>query len=357
MDITRRQLLMGMQAFVGATLVGPRIAQAKSLRRLKFGVGLKSISATVINGVIGEALGYNREEGFTLVAEPLGTNSNVQVATARGDVDIGIGVPSFGLPLLAKHEWAPLINYFEYTYPFKWDVAVLPSSPIRNYAELRGKRIGVSNFGSTEYPVTKEVLKRNGIDPDRDVQWVAVGAGVTAGIALQKGTIDALAYFDTGFGQVEANGIALRFLPRPANIPMIGGQFLMAKKETIAQERQLAVGLARSIAKSSYFIIANPEAGAKVFLEMYPQAAPRGSSQAEAVKAIVTTISRRIKLYAPPYKGAKMGSINVQEFETEARIDGLKIANFHDFYTNALIDEINNFDVAAIQQQAMDYKV
>ena len=38
--------------------------------------------------------------------------------------------------------------------------------------------------------------------------WIAVGAGVTAGVALQRGVIDALAYFDTGFGQIDAAGIA-----------------------------------------------------------------------------------------------------------------------------------------------------
>jgi len=52
----------------------------------------------------------------------------------RGDVDIGIGVPSFGLPLLCKGEWGSAINFYEYTYPYKRDIVVKPGSPIK---ELR----------------------------------------------------------------------------------------------------------------------------------------------------------------------------------------------------------------------------
>ena len=355
-DATRRQWLMAGQAFSTALVLGPRVGAAQSLRTLKFGVGLKAMSATVINAVIGEALGYHKLEGFTLAAQSLGTNANVQVATARGDVDIGIGVPSFGLPLLARGEWGDLLNFYQYTYPYKWDVVVTPGSAIKSYGDLKGKRIGVSGFGATEYPVTRNVLKAMGFDPDADVKWVAVGGGVPAGVALKGGTIDALAYFDTGFGQIEASGIALEFLPRPASVPLIGGQFLMARKSVIDADRKLVVGFGRSVAKASRFILANPAAGAKAFLGMYPETAPRGSSSEEAVKAVLQTISRRIKLYEPPYPGVKMGTIKGKEFETEAAMADLKIADYSRFFTNDLIAEINDFEVGAIEAQAKGYR-
>ncbi len=72
-------------------------------------------------------------------------------------------------------------------------MAVKRARPVKSYADLKGKNIGVSDFGGTEYPVTRNVLKSMGIDPDKDVKWTAVGAGVPAGVALQRGAIDALA--------------------------------------------------------------------------------------------------------------------------------------------------------------------
>jgi hypothetical protein len=228
-QLTRRQWLQATGAFAAALAIGPRIARGAELKTVRFGIGQKAMAPNVINCVIGEVLGYNKEENFTVKPQALGGNSNVQVAVERGDVDIGIGVPSFGLPLLAKGEWGSAINYYEYTYPYKWDIVVKPGSPLKSYADLKGKKVGVSDFAGTEYPVTRNVLKSLQIDPDKDVKWVAVGNGVPAGVALDRGAIDALAYYDTGFGQIEAAGIGMQFLPRPKDLPMVGGQFLMRR--------------------------------------------------------------------------------------------------------------------------------
>ena len=113
--------------------------------------------------------------------------------------------------------------------------------------------------------------------------------------------IDALAYFDTGFGQIDAAGIAMRMLPRPKNVPLIGGLFISAKDSFLKENRKVAIGFARAVNKASEFLLANPEAGARVFLKMYPETAPRGASEADAVKSVLFAAKRRIPLYRPPY--------------------------------------------------------
>ena len=126
MQISRREWLLASGAFAAALAMGSRTARAAELKTVRFGIGQKAMAPNVINCVIGEVLGYNKEENFTLKPQALGGNSNVQVAVERGDVDIGIGVPSFGLPLLAKGEWGSAINFYQYTYPYKWDIVVKP---------------------------------------------------------------------------------------------------------------------------------------------------------------------------------------------------------------------------------------
>ncbi|MFD1625671.1 ABC transporter substrate-binding protein [Azospirillum griseum] len=354
--LTRRHCLQAAGVFAAALALGPRSLSAQTAARtVKLGVGLKSLNASVINLLIGEALGYNAAEGFTVKGMAVGGNANVQVAVDRGDVDIGIGVPSYALPILAKGEWGEAINFYQYTYPYKWDVAVKPGAAIKAYTDLKGKNIGVSDFGGTEYPVTRNVLKNMGIDPDRDVKWTAVGSGVPAGVALQRGAIDALAYYDTGFGLIEGAGIPFDILTRPTGLPMIGGQFLMALRDRVKNERALMVGFGRAAAKSSAFLLANPTAGAKAFLKLYPETAPRGSSEEEAVKAVLVAISRRVKLYQAPYDGYKFGQINPDEFTTEMALNGMEAKDLSRFYTNDLIADINAFDVAAIKAQAMAY--
>jgi NitT/TauT family transport system substrate-binding protein len=353
--LNRRDWLLASGAFATALAAGSRQAGAADLRKLRFGVGLKAMGPAVISTLIGEVLGYNKEEGFTIAPAALGTNANVQIAIDKGDVDIGIGVPSFGLPLLAKGEWQGALNYYQYTYPYKWDVAVKPGSPVKSYADLKGKRIGVSDFGSTEYPVTRNILKNMGIDPDADVKWISVGNGIQAGVAMQRDAIDALAYYDTGFGLIEAANIPIRLVDRPANLPMIGGQFLTARKDFLAKDRALAISFGRSVAKASTFLLASPEAGARAFLKMYPETAPRGSSTEDAIKSVVQGTARRIQLFKPPYPDYKLGQINPEEFRQEAEVFGYPLGKLDTFYTNDLIAEINRFDAAKITADAKGY--
>lgn len=354
--INRREILKSAGAATAA-LAAPSLVRAQELRKVRMGFGIKSVNPIVINVLIGEGLGYNREEGFTLIPRPLGANANVHIGLDKGDLEFGVGTPSFQLPLYAKGELPPIVNFYEYTYPYKWDVAVKPDSGLQRYEDLKGKKIGVSDLGTTDYPVTRSVLKNLGIDPDKDVQWIAVGQGVSAGVALQRGVIDALAYFDTGFGQIEAAGIAMRMLPRPNDIPLIGGLFLSARADFLKANRKLAIGYARAVAKSSEFLLANPEAGAKVFLDLFPETAPRGASQEEGVKSVLFAAWRRIPLYRPPYPDTKMGFIREKEFLDDAKFMNLTIADVKPLITNELIDEINDFDRAKIVADAKAYKI
>ncbi len=330
----------------------PSIVRAQELQKIRMAFGIKSVNPIIINILISEQLGYTKEEGLQFTPVAVGTNSNAQIAVDKGDVQFAVGTPSFQFPLFAKGQLPPIVNFYEYTYPYKWDVAVKPNSGIQKYEDLKGKKIGVSDLGTTDYPVTRAALKNIGVDPDKDVTWTAVGAGVSAGVALQRGVIDALAYFDTGFGQIDAAGIGIRMLPRPANVPLIGGLYLSAMSNFIKDNRKVCVGFARAVNKASEYLLANPEAGARAFLKLYPETAPRGASPADAVKSILFAAKRRIPLYRPPYPDTKMGFIRESELMLDAKFLDLDIKDIKPMFTNDLIDEINNYDHGKIIAEA-----
>jgi len=177
--LNRRKVVQGIGAGVGA-LAAPALVRAQELRKIRMGFGIKSVNPIIINILISEGLGYTKEEGLQFSPAALGTNSNAQIAVDKGDTEFAVGTPAFQFPLFAKGQLPPIVNYYEYTYPYKWDVAVKPESGVQKYEDLKGKKIGVSDLGTTDYPVTRAVLQNIGVDPDKDVQWTAVGAGITA---------------------------------------------------------------------------------------------------------------------------------------------------------------------------------
>lgn len=354
MRFDRREILSAFAAAAAAGLT-PLGVSAAELRALRVGFASKTVNGQGLNTLLPGPLGYAARAGFDLSPLHLGAMSSVQIALDRGAVEIGVSTPSFSLPLYARGELPETVAFYEYTYPYKWDIAVKPNSPLKSYADLKGKKIGVSTLGTTDYPVTQLVLKLNGVDP-KSVSWQAVGEGVTAGIALERGAIDALAYYDVGFGMIDNAGIATRYLARPAIVPMVGGLFMTAKRDFLTKNRALVVAYGRAMAMATEFILASPLAAAAAYLKRYPEAAPRGVSQAEAINQTVRSVRRRITLYKPPYPGGMTGQIFESEWREEARLLGLNIADVRPLFTQELTAEINAFDKAPIVAAAKAYR-
>jgi NitT/TauT family transport system substrate-binding protein len=335
-------------------------AGAQELQKLKLGFGTKVVSPMIANILIPEYLGYYKQEGLTLEFFPLGPNTVVMEQIASKRIDIATGVPTVQLPLLAKGEALPTVNFYEFTYPFKYGLATNPDSKIHSFGDLKGKTLGVSSLGLTDYPIFKLILKRNGIDPDKDINIIAVGEGVVGGQALKRGAVEALFSYDTQFGQIEAVGIALRYVALPSNVPHIGGFYLATRPETLKEHRNWAVGVGRAVAKAQVFIRENTAAAAYAYLKMFPESAPKASTLEQQIKAIEIPIVKRQQFfssYDPSIK--KWGEMSAAEFKEEVEFMGLteKIRDVSSLFTNELIHEINDFDQEKIKTEARNFKI
>src|SRR5262245_23214440 len=93
-------------------------ADAQELQKLRLGFGTKVVSPMIANILIPEYLGYYREEGLTLEFFPLGPNSVVLEQIASKRIEFATGIPTVQLPIVAKGDKLPTVNFFEFTYPF-----------------------------------------------------------------------------------------------------------------------------------------------------------------------------------------------------------------------------------------------
>jgi NitT/TauT family transport system substrate-binding protein len=356
-----------MKRWIVRSMAGAAIAMAawssvaaQELQKLKLGFGTKIVSPMIANILIPEYLGYYKQEGLTLEFFPLGPNTVVMEQIASKRIDFATGVPTVQLPVVARGETLPTMNFYEFTYPFKYGLAVNPDSKIQSFADLKGKTLGVSSLGLTDYPIFKLILKRNGIDPDKDVNIIAVGEGVVGGQALRRGAVEALFSYDTQFGAVEAVGIPLRYLKLPDNVPHIGGFYLTTRRETLKEHRNWAVGIGRAVAKAQVFIRENPDAAAYAYLQMFPESAPKASTLEQQIAAIKIPIVKRQQFfssYDPTIK--RWGEMSAAEFKEEVEFMGLsdKIKDVGGLFTNDLIDEINAFDPDKIKAEARNFKI
>jgi NitT/TauT family transport system substrate-binding protein len=158
-------------------------ASAQELTKVP--VQIPSISPAIAVFAVARERGYYRQEGLdvqlVVIPSALGTQAllagSIKFATAGGS---GL------LPILRG---APMRYLFtSFSRPMFWLYA---KSDIRSVAALKGKKVGVSSLGSGPDSLLREVLKKHGLDANRDVAVMPVGSGTGRFFALQAGSVDA----------------------------------------------------------------------------------------------------------------------------------------------------------------------
>lgn len=305
---------------------------------------------------IGKMLGYYKEAGIDIEFQYLGSNQAVMAALLSNKAQVGVCTQDYQVTYAAQGNPLDTTCFYEYSYPMKWDFAVLPDSPITRASDLKGATIGLISLGTADKSIASSWLKVAGVDPST-VTFQVVGDQAPAGVALQQKRIDAMLTWDTTLGFWDSAGIKYRVLPRPDGLPLFGGFYLQATKQWLQSNRQLAIGFARAVAKGSVFAQQNPQAAASVYIQMHPEASPPGMTKTEAIDRVVTSISHRTKEWSPP-SGTPWGQTTPTEWQNEINLLGVqdKVKDPSVFFTNDLIPEVNQFDANAVKQQASSYK-
>jgi NitT/TauT family transport system substrate-binding protein len=324
------------------------------LTQVVIGTPNAGFSPQGINYLIADRLGYFKQQGLSVKVVNLGTVQGMQSALATGKIDFATYADTFLAQVYAQHQDLRGKGFYEFTYPFKYGVAVNPNSDIHSLSQLAGKTVGTVSFNQSDYLVGKKLAANAGAG---NVKWIATGIGTLSGRALQSNKVAALAYSDTGFGQILGAGIPLRFLPIPTDHPDVGGQIMVASNKIWNDHRKLAQGLARGISEASVYTLANPTAAAYQYLKSYPTAAPAGESLNDQLASIEQSVVLRAKLF---HDGTQpLGTVsqpNLAGALTFSGGDPAKI-DMATSYSNAVVSYANQFDAAAIEKAAKNYQV
>ena len=108
-------------------------------------------------------------------------------AMVSGDLPLGLidGPPVMAANLAGANlvMIAGNINTFPYT--------IISKSEFRNALDLKGKRIGISRYGSSSDTAVRLTLERQNLKPDRDAAILQIGGQSERFAALRAGAIDA----------------------------------------------------------------------------------------------------------------------------------------------------------------------
>jgi NitT/TauT family transport system substrate-binding protein len=156
--------------------------------------------------------------------------------------------------------------------PVRLVAGLMTSSPhvllarpeIKSIKELSGKKIGLAGFGDATHVLARIILARNGVDPDKEVQFVPLGPDSGRFAGLQQKLADAVVTSPPWDFEGKKSGYnVLARAYEYLNYPLSG---VGVNAKSIQQNRDQVKRTTRALIKASRFIRDNREEAVKILI-------------------------------------------------------------------------------------------
>ena len=342
-----------------AAVLAAAAGSAEAQTTVRVGWCARTVSSAAAPYAIATKMGWFGQAGFQVQVVPLpGSTDCVKSVATR---DIQYSLPSIEPLAIIRPQGVKAKNYYTAYQGNIYGIAVPEDSPVKSFADLKGKRIGVTSMASAGVIVARALAAMNGMNPDRDISIVVAGEVAQTAALLRSKEVDALSQFDTQYALTETAGAKLRLLDTSA-IAQFPSNGFVTLEETLQNKRAEAVALGQGYAKGTIFAMNNPEAAIRILWEMFPQTKATGKDEATALRDDMKTLEARARNWRLEAGGVTKWGEN-SEANYAAYVDFLvkngvlkEKTAVSDLVTNALIDDINKFNANEIVTLAKNYK-
>ena len=222
-------------------------------------VAYPSMNTSVFCLIIAQKEGYLKEEG--LDAQLLSIRGEIAIRTTlAGEVDF---FSNAGSALAAAVRAVPVKIVTVFQDKPGWDLIAQPD--IRSVAQLRGKNIAIMSPEGSLAVVAREILRKNGIDPTKEVNLVVMGGDEVRFPALQTKSIQATLFNTAMSIKAQKEGFTkLAMASDYANL--IEGGFATSN-DRIKQNPEKIFRLIRAALKGIHFFVSKKEPAIKYMME------------------------------------------------------------------------------------------
>ncbi len=244
---------------LGALVCAIAFLTGSALAIDNFRVAYPSMNTSVFSLVIAQKEGYFKEEGIQL--ELLSIRGEIAIRTTlAGEVDF---FTNAGSALAAAVRGVPVKLIAVFQDKPGWDMIAQPD--IKSIAQLRGKNVGIMSPEGSLAVVAREIFRKNGIDPTKDVNLVVMGGDEVRYPALQTKSIHATLFNTAMSVRAQKEGFTkLAHAGDYANL-IEGG--LATSSERIKQNPEKIYRFVRAALKGLNFYVAKRESAIKYMME------------------------------------------------------------------------------------------
>ena len=254
--ITRRRFLTTALA-TAATPAVTRVARAQSAVKIGSAVlGDDSMAGPVI---VALERGFFKNEGLAAEYVPFRGGPDLLKAVMAGECLIGI-TGSTDI-LVFREAGSPIKMIATHTEGNHFTLNVAPD--VQKIGDLNGKAIGVTRVGATTWVFARMVAKKEGWDPDKDVQVVGLGGLDAQLAAMARKEIAAYVWGDGG-AVTELQGKSKVLMRLDSVTPKWISQIQYASEDAIARQADGIRKSQRALFRAIKLMRENPKDAADV---------------------------------------------------------------------------------------------
>jgi NitT/TauT family transport system substrate-binding protein len=298
--------------------------------------------------IVAEELGFFEQEGVEAEFVTAGEEIPSTALVENGDVDIAMADID---ELVISHAQGGTQKVpFSPQHSNTAGTVVPEDSPIQDFSELAGKTVGLASEEDTAQ--VEAQLLAAGLSGD-DIETVVVGtSGGLIKNTFDEGKIDAYVGARSDFTAIEATGTPLRNIT-PEDVQAIDGNPVAVMPETLEGKREALVAFFRAWSMGQYVGLEHPDVVEQIVREQVP-AEWRNEAVAEAA------LEGSIELMRPDDL-ERIGDVRPEVWTTaQDLLASVGIieekADIDDILDDSLIEEINDFDRAEIDEAVEQWK-
>ena len=225
----------------------------------KVRISVSSLDAAFFTPAVALKRGFFKEEDID--AEVIRMNANISVtALATGDIDY---TTIFGSVVRAAIRGLPVRVVASFLdSPTQM---LLSRQEFKAVKELKGKTLGVSTFGATADVAARMMLRYSGVDPEKDMKIIALGADQARFTALKEGIVDVIVISPPA--DVEGRKFGFRVLARAYelfNFPFVG---LGANVKKFSDKPDEVKRVIKALIKANRYIRSNRDGSIQTLME------------------------------------------------------------------------------------------
>ena len=253
----------------------------------------------------------------------------------------------------------PLRYFYNGTPAQTMEYAVLADSPIKTLADLKDKRIGVGALTWGTIPNSRAALRVAGLEPGKNVEFVAVGALGAGFQALKTGKADALNFNSSWHDLLEFSGTPIRRIAYPAVFQENPGNGFIAHVDTFRDQPDLIRRFGRAYTEAQIVCEANPTFCVQAFWREHPESKP-ADADGKGLDDARKLLSRRLRytLHRPDGSLRQPGEYNLQIIKDAigamAKAGEFPTADVpvEKIFSNEFVASFSDFDKAALIKRA-----